>query len=132
MRVSHSLFVPQGGHRLQPGGVQRGIEPAHQAQDDREDHRADGQSGRDQEEVQVRGSEGLLATVAAIQPRNSPVSPPMRPMTPASLRNCRTIWPSEAPMALRTPISRVRSLTDMVMVLITESPPTNSEMMATP
>ena len=35
-------------------------------------------------------------------------------------------------MALRTPISRVRSLTDMVMVLITESPPTISEMMATP
>ena len=35
-------------------------------------------------------------------------------------------------MALRTPISRVRSLTDMVMVLITERPPTIREMMAMP
>ena len=35
-------------------------------------------------------------------------------------------------MALRMPISRVRSFTDMVMVLTTESPPTRSEMMAMP
>ena len=35
-------------------------------------------------------------------------------------------------MALRTPISRVRSLTDMVMVLITERPPTKRAMMAMP
>lgn len=33
-------------------------------------------------------------------------------------------------MVLRTPISRMRSLTNMVMVLIAESPPTISEMMA--
>ena len=35
-------------------------------------------------------------------------------------------------MALRMPISRVRSSTDMVMVLTTDRPPTSSEMRATP
>ena len=77
-------------------------------------------------------SRALLTNSDTAQPRNSPVTPPMRPMMPASAKNCRTIWPSEAPMALRMPISRVRSLTDMVMVLITESAPTTRAISATP
>ncbi len=80
----------------------------------------------------LRGSSSLSVTVTASQPRNSPETPPIKPMNPDSLRNCPTIWPSEAPMALRTPISRVRSFTDMVMVLMTESPPTKSAMIAIP
>ncbi len=49
-----------------------------------------------------------------------------------SPRNWPTICRCEAPMALRMPISRVRSSTDMVMVLTTDSPPTSREMSATP
>ena len=48
-------------------------------------------------------------------------------MTADSATNCDMIWPSEAPIALRMPISRVRSLTDIVIVLMTERPPTSSE-----
>ena len=70
--------------------------------------------------------------VAASQPKKRPETPPIRPITPASVKNWRTIWPSDAPMALRTPISRVRSFTDMVMVFMTDRPPTKSAMMATP
>ena len=49
------LFVPEGEDRLQPGRVQGGIEPAHQTQEDGEGHRADGQPGSDQEQVEVAG-----------------------------------------------------------------------------
>ena len=48
-------------------------------------------------------------------------------MTADSAMNCPMICPSDAPIALRTPISRVRSETDIVIVLMTDRPPTSSE-----
>ena len=41
-------------------------------------------------------------------------------------RNCTRISRRRAPSALRTPISRVRSVTEMVMMAITPMPPTIS------
>ena len=52
--------------------------------------------------------------------------PPTLVSTAASIRNCTRISRRRAPMALRTPISRVRSVTEMVMIAITPMPPTIS------
>ena len=46
--------------------------------------------------------------------------------TTASIRNCTRISRARAPSALRTPISRVRSVTEIVMIAITPMPPTIS------
>ena len=43
----------------------------------------------------------------------------------ASSRNCQTISLRRAPIALRTPISRVRSVTETSMMFITPMPPTS-------
>ena len=48
--------------------------------------------------------------------------------TTASARNWRTMSRRRAPMALRTPISRVRSVTDTSMMFITPMPPTSRPM----
>ena len=42
----------------------------------------------------------------------------------ASVRNCWTMSRRTAPIALRMPISRVRSVTDTSMMFITPTPPT--------
>ena len=44
----------------------------------------------------------------------------------ASTRNCHRIVPRVAPSALRTPISRVRSVTEIIMMAMTPTPPTRS------
>ena len=59
-----------------------------------------------------------------------PAAPPMRQMSTASIRNCCKILPCRAPMAMRTPISLVRSVTDTSMIFITPMPPTTSEIRA--
>src|SRR6476469_3653479 len=43
----------------------------------------------------------------------------------ASTRNCQRIVPFVAPNALRTPISRVRSVTLIIMIATTPTPPTS-------
>ena len=48
----------------------------------------------------------------------------------ASARNCSIMSRRLAPIALRTPISRVRSVTDTSIMFITPMPPTSSEMPA--
>ena len=58
-------------------------------------------------------------------------TPPQSPISAASAMNWRMMAPRVAPMALRTPISRVRSEIDIVMVLMIESVPTTSAMSAT-
>ena len=65
-------------------------------------------------------------------PIASPVRPPTNPMRADSATNCRMIAPWLAPMALRMPISRVRSATDIVIVFTTDRPPTSSEISAMP
>ena len=50
--------------------------------------------------------------------------PPTEVSTTASSRNCQRISRRRAPSALRTPISRVRSVTEIIMIAITPMPPT--------
>ncbi len=57
-------------------------------------------------------------------PISTPSKPPTLVSTAASMRNCTRISRRRAPMALRTPISRVRSVTEIVMMAITPIPPT--------
>ena len=52
-----------------------------------------------------------------MEPSNTPAVPPSRPMTTDSTRNSPTAPRRVSPMARMTPISPVRSNTDMVMVL---------------
>ena len=54
-----------------------------------------------------------------------------RQMLAASIRNCSRMVRRLAPMALRTPISRVRSTTDTNMMFMMPMPPTNSARLVT-
>ena len=65
-------------------------------------------------------------------PSAAPSTPPARPSTVASTRNCRRIAAGGAPSALRSPISRVRSVTETSMMFITPMPPTSSDSAAMP
>src|SRR6266702_1035176 len=66
------------------------------------------------------------ASMPAATPRALPAR--QRPM--ASARNWSRISPSRAPTAMRSPISRVRSVTDTSMMFIIPTPPTTREMVA--
>src|SRR5438128_12272567 len=59
-------------------------------------------------------------------PSRMPSTPPISVSVAASTRNCHRISRRVAPMALRTPISRVRSVTETIMIAITPTPPTSS------
>ena len=61
-----------------------------------------------------------------------PSAPPMADVVAASVTNCANITRSFAPMALRMPISFVRSVTDTSMMFMMPMPPTSSEMLAMP
>ena len=54
------------------------------------------------------------------------MTPPTALKVTASIKNCARMLPRFAPMALRTPISRVRSVTLTSMMFITPIPPTIS------
>src|SRR5689334_16656950 len=60
-------------------------------------------------------------------PTTIPIEPPRELSTIASLRNCRCTSDSVAPTAIRTPISRVRSVTLTSMMFIIPIPPTSNE-----
>src|SRR6202163_4899624 len=70
--------------------------------------------------------------VTTASPRAMPAMPPSAPIVAASPTNVSRMEPSVAPIALRIPISRVRSVTAIVIVLITENAPTSSAMSAAP
>ena len=60
-------------------------------------------------------------------PQMIPITPPTELRVTASIRNCvRISWPC-APTAMRTPISRVRSVTLTSMMFMMPMPPTSSE-----
>ena len=61
-----------------------------------------------------------------MDPSSTPTVPPNPASVTASSRNCVRILDWRAPMALRTPISRVRSVTLTSMMFITPMPPTSS------
>ena len=54
-----------------------------------------------------------------------PMTPPMQPSTTASIKNCISTSRAVAPIAKRTPISRVRSVTDTNMIFMMPMPPTS-------
>ena len=58
------------------------------------------------------------------QPNTRPLMAPMAVRVVASTRNCQRITRRVAPIALRTPISRVRSVTEIIMIATTPTPPT--------
>ena len=59
-----------------------------------------------------------------------PMMPPRAEVTPASTTKRARITRSLAPSALRMPISRVRSVTETIMMFMMPMPPTSSEMAA--
>src|SRR5499427_2319414 len=61
-------------------------------------------------------------------PSAMPMTPPHEVRNAASMRNWNRISARRAPSALRTPISRVRSVTEIDMIAITPMPPTISAM----
>src|SRR2546426_2722286 len=58
-------------------------------------------------------------------PSRMPSTPPINVSVAASTRNCHRISRRVAPRALRTPISRVRSVTETIMIAMTPMPPTS-------
>src|SRR4029079_13355600 len=73
-----------------------------------------------------------LAATTTTAPSARPRTPPMTPIRPASATSSRTIRRREPPMARLIPISRVRSVTLIAIVLMTERPPTTRLINATP
>ena len=63
---------------------------------------------------------------ATSAPSAMPMRQPIRVSVAASTRNWNMISPRVAPSALRTPISRVRSVTEIIMIATTPTPPTIS------
>ena len=59
-----------------------------------------------------------------------PMTPPRAEVTPASTTKRARITRSLAPSALRMPISRVRSVTETIMMFMMPMPPTSSEIAA--
>src|SRR5437868_13706533 len=80
---------------------------------------------------------GTVVLKSSSRLRNSPVTvpsmmpsrPPIKVRVAASTRNCHRTSRRVAPMALRRPISRVRLVTDTIMIAITPIPPTSSAML---
>jgi two-component system response regulator HydG len=70
----------------------------------------------------------LLTAMAPPQASATPTRPPTMHITTASLRNCASTCQGLAPMAMRMPISRTRSLTLTSMMFMMPMPPTSSEM----
>ena len=65
-------------------------------------------------------------------PSTMPIAPPTTVKTTASIKNCISISFRFAPIALRRPISLVRSVTVTNIIFIIPIPPTKSEMAAIP
>ena len=66
-----------------------------------------------------------------ISPITTPTSAPITDSSTASDRNCTTMSARPAPIALRIPISRVRSVTVTSMMFMTPIPPTSRLIAAT-
>src|SRR4051812_45296249 len=81
--------------------------------------------------VTTVGQRAYTATARAMpMPMPTPHRPPSALMENDSTRNCSTMSARRAPMARRTPISRVRSSTEASMMFMMPMPPTSSEMLA--
>ena len=72
------------------------------------------------------------APTARPAPSSTPAIPPAAESAIDSTRNWARIRPRRAPSAMRTPISRVRSVTETSMMFMTPMPPTSSARAQTP
>src|SRR6266702_1282506 len=70
----------------------------------------------------------LATPNATTPPASIPTAPPTSVRVEASTRNCHWMARRVAPSALRTPISRVRSVTEIIMIATTPTPPTINAM----
>ena len=61
-----------------------------------------------------------------------PIKPPISPINPASMRNTVRILPRKHPSAFITPISRVRSDIDIIIVFVMPRAATNRETAPSP
>ncbi len=64
-------------------------------------------------------------------PTMMPATPPLTVISSVSIRNCMVMSRRFAPDVRRTPISRVRSTTDVSMMFMMPMPPTSSASTAT-
>ena len=124
--MSGLLFVAEGGDRVEPGRAPGGDDPGDDAEDGRE---GDGEERRSGASARRGPSRTIAAESRWRGPRRprrgpTPITPPMVPITPASVMSSRTIRRRLAPIARLMPISRVRSATDIAIVLMIDRPPT--------
>ena len=68
-----------------------------------------------------------LTSSAPPMPSRRPIRQPVTEIMIASSRNCVRMSFWRAPMAMRMPISRVRSVTETSMMFMMPMPPTSSE-----
>ena len=68
----------------------------------------------------------LRMSIVSPPPTTRPTTAPTVVSVAASTRNCHRIARRVAPNAFRTPISRVRSVTEIIMIATTPTPPTMS------
>ena len=76
--------------------------------------------------------EKYATSAARMKPRIVPMTPPNTDSVVDSVRTCQTMSRRRAPSALRSPISRVRSLTTISMMFMITMPPTTSDSATTP
>ena len=115
------LLVAEGIDRVQARRPPGGHDPEEEPDADREQEGEDDRL-RGEERVpprQARQEEGSAGTQqdAGDSPRTQIVR--------ASIRNCNRMMVRVAPIAIRTPISRVRSVTDTSMMFMIPIPPTS-------
>ena len=79
---------------------------------------------------EVASAEIFGASRASRAPTAMPSAPPSPLSTMASMRNCIKMSRRRAPIALRMPISRVRSVTVTSMMFMIPIPPTTSDIPA--
>ena len=72
-----------------------------------------------------------FTTRAAPTPKTTPIKPPVTLIRMDSIRNCARMSMPFAPILMRRPISRVRSVTLTYMMFMIPMPPTSSEIPAT-
>ena len=107
--------------RVQPGRLAGRVEPEQHPGEDRGEHRR-------HDRVERHG--GGHRAVGPHGPRDAARRAPSRSGSPtsvsvaASTRNWNMISRRVAPSAFRTPISRVRSVTEIIMIATTPTPPT--------
>jgi len=84
----------------------------------------------DQSCTALGSGETQETSLAASTPKKTPRAPPITEIVEDSMRNWRRMSPRRAPSALRTPISRVLSVTETSMMFMMTMPPTTSEIEA--